>query len=210
MLYKDPFITAQETLLSIQKLQELSGLSDFFLAGETSLAFQWGHRHSKDIDLFTQNSFSVGTIIGVLLGNHSITITMVRPNTILAVVDNIKTDFIRHGYPFIKPPITEEEIRFLGMEDIAAMKLHAIVQSGKRLKDFIDIYFILEHFTMAEIVGFYEEKYSFSNAVVALKALNYFDEIDEEIDPPKMITTIPLLEIQTRLRSAIVNPYITF
>ena len=145
-----------------------------------------------------------------MLGNHSITITMVRPNTILAFVDNIKTDFIRHGYPFIKPPITEEEIRFLGMEDIAAMKLHVIVQSGKRLKDFIYIYIILEHFTMAEIVGFYEEKYSFSNAVVGLKALNYFDEIDEEIDPPKMITTIPLLEIQTRLRSAIVNPYITF
>ena len=40
MLYKDPFITAQETLLSIQKLQELSGLADFFLVGETSLAFQ--------------------------------------------------------------------------------------------------------------------------------------------------------------------------
>ena len=96
------------------------------------------------------------------------------------------------------------------MEDIAAMKLHAIVQSGKRLKDFIDVYFILQHLTMAEIVGHYETKYTFSNAIIALKALNYLDDIDEEMDPPKMITPIAIADIKVRIQSAIINPYITF
>jgi len=154
-------------------------LADFFLVGDTSLALQLGHRFSIGIDLYVQDNFNAEIILEALLGNHSFTITLVRPNTILAVVDKIKTDFIRNRYPFIKLPITEEGIRFLWTEEITAMKLHAIVQSGKRLKYFIDIYCILQHFTMAEIVGFYEEKYSFSNGIVALKALNYFDDIDE-------------------------------
>ena len=29
-------------------------------------------------------------------------------------------------------------------DDIGAMKIHAIFQSGKRLKDFVDMYFLLD------------------------------------------------------------------
>lgn len=210
MLYKDPFIIAPETFQLIIELQSLPSLKDFFLVGGTALALQLGHRNSIDIDLFTPTPFTVELIVESIQDSHLITITLSRTNTVLAVVNNIKTDFIRHAYPLIKPPITEEGITFLGMEDIAAMKLHAIVQSGKRLKDFIDIYFILEHLTMAEIVEFYETKYTFSNAIVALKALNYLDEIDEEMDPPKMINPISIPELKTRIQSAIINPYITF
>ena len=46
-------------------------------------------------------------------------------------------------------------ITYLSKEDIAAMKLYAIIQSGKRLKDFIDIYFLLQHFTMDQLIGFF-------------------------------------------------------
>ncbi len=210
MLYKDPFIIAPETFQLIIELQSLPSLKDFFLVGGTALALQLGHRNSIDIDLFTPTPFTVELIVESIQESHLITITLSRTNTVLAVVNNIKTDFTRHAYPLIKPPITEEGITFLGMEDIAAMKLHAIVQSSKRLKNFIDIYFILEHLTMAEIVEFYETKYTFSNAIVALKALNCLDDIDEEMDPPKMINPISIPEIKTRIQSAIINPYITF
>jgi len=210
MLFKDPFIIAPETFKLIQELQALSDLEDFILVGGTALALQLGHRNSIDIVLFTQNSFTLDLVTDALQSKHNFTLTLAKPNTILAVVDNIKTDFIRHAYPFIKPPVIEEGIRFLGMEDIAAMKLHAIVQSGKRLKDYIDIYFILQHYPLAELVGFYETKYTFSNAIIALKALNYFEDIDPDIDPPKMTTHIPLEEIKTRIQTALINPYITF
>ncbi len=90
------------------------------------------------------------------------------------------------------------------------MKLHAIVQSGERLKDFIDVYYLLEHITMAEMIGYYEEKYTYSNAIIALKALNYLDEIDEEIDPPKMLVPLSIPTIKKRIQTAMVKPYITF
>jgi hypothetical protein len=48
----------------------------------------------------------------------------------------------------VRPPITEEGITFLSKENIAAMKLNAIINSGQRLKDFIDIYFLLNIFLL--------------------------------------------------------------
>lgn len=210
MFYKDPFVIAPNTFKLIQELQQLSCLKDFNLVGGTSLALQLGHRNSIDIDLFTENTFTVESILETLQESHSVTITLAKTNVVLAIINNVKTDFIRHNYPLLKPPIVEEGVRMLGLEDIAAMKLHYIVQSGKRLKDFIDVYFLLEHYSMSQIVGFYEQKYSYYNAIIALKALNYFEDIDEAMDPPKMNKPISLTQIKKRIQTAIVRQFITF
>ena len=206
MLHKDPFIIAPQTFTLIQELQYLSELKDFILVGGTSLALQLGHRNSIDIDLFTQNDFTAEEIEELLKTKYTYTTTLVRKNTVLAVVNNIKTDFIKHDYPFILPPITEEGITFLSKEDIAAMKFHAIIQSGKRLKDFIDIYYLLQHFNMQQMIGFFTQKYSYSNPMIAMKAVNYFDEIDENIDPPKLLKTITINQIKTRIQEATQKP----
>ncbi len=206
MLHKDPFIIAPKTFRLIQQLQLLPELKDFFLVGGTALAFQLGHRNSIDIDLFTQEDFAVDEMRELLKNKFTYSTTLERKNTILAVVNNIKTDFIKHNYPFILPPITEEGITFLSKEDIAAMKFHAIIQSGKRLKDFIDIYYLLHHFSMRQMIGFFIKKYSYSNPMIAMKAVNYFDEIDENTDPPKMLNAITIKQIKKRIQEASLKP----
>ena len=90
------------------------------------------------------------------------------------------------------------------------MKIHAIIQSGKRIKDFIDIYILLEHLTMNEMIAFFEQKYTYSNAMIALKAINYFDDIDENIDPPKLLHPISIANIKDRIQAATLDPFITF
>ena len=210
MLYKDPFIISPHTFQLIQQLQTIPELKEFYLVGGTSLALQLGHRNSIDIDLFSKNSFNAETIAEALKDKHTFSTTLARNNVVLAVVDNIKTDFIRHDYPLINPPVTEEGITYISKEDIAAMKIHAIIQSGKRLKDFIDIYVLLEHLTLKEMIAFFEQKYTYSNAMIALKAINYFDEIDEEIDPPKLMHPISIANIKERIQAATLNPFITF
>ena len=92
------------------------------------------------------------------------------------------------------------------MQDIAAMKFHAIIQSGKRLKDFIDIYYLLQHFSTAQIMGFFTQKYTYTNPIIALKAINFFDEIDENIDPPKPIEHITVAQIKKRIQDATQKP----
>jgi len=90
----------------------------------------------------------------------------------------------------------------LGLQDIAAMKLQAIIQSGKRIKDFIDLYFLLEQYSMQQLIDFFSAKYKYMNPVIALKAVNYFNDIDENTDPPKMKGRLPLSTIQKRIQQA--------
>jgi hypothetical protein len=206
MLHKDPFIIAPETIKLVQQLQAIPGLKDFHLAGGTAIALQLGHRNSIDIELFTKDEFEATYIINLLQAEFTITATLARKGTLPAVVNNIKTDFIRHNYPLIKFPVKEEGISLLSKEDIAAMKFHAIIQSGKRLKDFIDIYFLLQHFSMKQMVEFFTFKYTYSNPMIAIKAINFFDDIDEIMDPPKMLKPLPLKKITARIKEATVNP----
>lgn len=210
MLHKDPFIISEKTFLLIQQLQNLPELAGFYLVGGTTLALLIGHRNSIDIDLFSQSDFHDDDIISILKTRHETNVIFKRKNAIIVLVDNIKTDFIKHDYPLINPPITEEGITYLSKEDITAMKLHAIIQSGKRLKDFIDIYFLLQHFSMAEMIGFFEKKYSYANPLIALKAVTHFEDIDENIDPPKLLQPLPLDRIKKRILLATQKPYTIF
>lgn len=206
MLHKDPFIVAPATFSLIRELQVLPELKDFHLVGGTALALQLGHRNSIDIDLFTIHEFQPEDIEAVISPHFSFVATLFRKNTVLSVINNIKTDFIRHNYKLLQQPLTEEGITFLQKEDIAAMKFHAIIQSGKRLKDFIDIYYLLEHYSMDQMVGFFTRKYEYTNPMIAMKAINFFDDIDENIDPPKMLKPISLKEIKKRIQEATLKP----
>jgi Nucleotidyl transferase AbiEii toxin, Type IV TA system len=206
MLHKSPSIISPKTFALIQELQQFPELKNFYLVGGTALALQLGHRNSIDIDLFSQDDFTDEEIEQLLKPKYTFTATLSRKNTVLAVVNNIKTDFIKHPYPFVLPPITEEGIVFLSKEDIAAMKLHAIIQSGKRLKDFIDIYYLLQYFSMKQMLEFFTQKYSYSNPMIAMKAINFFDEIDESIDPPKLAKPITLKQIKNRIQEASQKP----
>ncbi len=206
MLHKNPFIIAPETFRLIHQLQAIPELNEFHLVGGTALSLQLGHRNSIDIDLFTQNEFEATYIINLLQDDYNLTVTLARKSTLLAVVNNIKTDFIRHNYALLRPPVTEDGIRFLSKEDIAAMKFHAIIQSGKRLKDFIDVYFLLQHLSMKQMVDFFSLKYTYSNPMIAMKAVNFFDDIDPAMDPPRMLKPLPLKKIIERIKEATQKP----
>ncbi|MDX2195067.1 MAG: nucleotidyl transferase AbiEii/AbiGii toxin family protein [Cytophagales bacterium] len=128
-----------------------------------------------------------------------------RPNCIIGSINKVKTDFITHNYKYVLPPITEEGITYLSKEDIAAMKLNAITRSGKRLKDFIDIYYLLQYFSIDQMMQFFQIKYPLTNPLIALKCLVYFDDIDPNIDPPKLMKPIKLQAIKTRILDAVLH-----
>lgn len=205
MLNKDPFIIKPETFNLIQELQSLDILKEFYLVGGTALALKLGHRNSIDIDLFTKNEFEDNFLLEKLLEKFEINLIYNRKNTIFCSINNVKTDFIRHNYPLINEPITEEGITYLSLEDICAMKLHAIQNSGKRLKDFIDVYYLLEHYSLNQMLEFYEFKYKHSNRLIALRAVNYFDDIDPAIDPPILKKPLPISKIKKRIQEAVLH-----
>jgi len=205
MLHRDPFLIKPETFNLIQRLQALDFLKEFYLVRGTALALQIGHRNSIDIDLFSGDNFNSNQFISQLQTLFAIEVTFETTNTLLTFIENIKVDFITHNYPLINPPREEEGIRFLSLPDIAAMKLNAINNSGKRLKDFIDIYFLLEHFSMSEMIEFYTVKYPNFNPLIALRAVSYFDDIDPSIDPPKLPVKLPLEKIKKRISESVLH-----
>ena len=205
MLHKDPKIIAAKTFSLIQDLQALPELEGFYLVGGTSLALQMGHRNSIDIDLFSQTYFDENFIMDVIDRKYVFEKKYSRKNTIIGFINNIKVDFITHSYNFVNLPVTEEGITYLSKEDIAAMKLNALCNSGQRLKDFIDVYYLLQYFSVNDMVGFFELKYPNTNSLIALKALNYFDDIDESIDPPKLLKPVSLKQIKHRINDAVLH-----
>lgn len=196
MLHKDSFIIIPETFQLIQQLQAVPELESFYLVGGTALALQMGHRNSIDIDFFTRNEYDPQTLVDVLSQLFKVEVSISRKNLLLSYINNVKTDFIRHDYPFVHPPVTKEGVSYLSMEDIAAMKINAIHRSGKRLKDFIDIYFLLEYFSVEQMIGFFTVKYPQTNPLIAVRALHYFEDIDTSIDPPMLRSPLPLESIK--------------
>ena len=89
-------------------------------------------------------------------------------------------------------------------KDIAAMKVNAIIGRGTR-KDFIDLYVLLLHYSLAEILGFYEQKYPEFSEYRALMSMTYFDDAELQ-DMPLMFIDTPWDEMKKAIIQA-VNAY---
>ncbi|HET6528409.1 MAG TPA: nucleotidyl transferase AbiEii/AbiGii toxin family protein [Balneolaceae bacterium] len=107
-------------------------------------------------------------------------------NTLKGSISDVNVDIIAHRYPYLQKPNYIEGISLLSEQDIIAMKLNAISISGQRSKDFIDIYYALNNYSISEMVSFYRKKYDQKSASHILKSLVYFDDIDL-VDWPVMI-----------------------
>lgn len=173
---------ARSTLELLKMLESESVMSNFNLAGETSLALYLGHRISVDLDLFTPESFDAGKLEIFLRDKYGFRTDFMEKNTLKGTIDGVKIDCITHSYGYLEKPYTESDIRLYSMEDIVAMKLSAIADNGSRLKDFIDIAFLSTRFPFNSMLRLYERKFPGLNLIRPFKAITYFDDIDFEED----------------------------
>jgi hypothetical protein len=179
-------------------LQSIPLFNRLRLVGGTSLALQLGHRHSVDLDLFGELSVGLPDISAVLEQEKLNVITLHNtPKIHILTINNIKVDFVDYPYPWLEDAIVTQGVTLAGMKDIAAMKLSAVTNRGTR-KDFIDLYFLLQHFSLREILGFYTNRFNDGNLFPVIKSLSYFD--DAEYEPmPKMLTSITWDEVKAKL-----------
>ncbi|HUW92489.1 MAG TPA: nucleotidyl transferase AbiEii/AbiGii toxin family protein [Bacteroidales bacterium] len=184
MFYKEAVDSS--TLGLLRSLQAKYYLRGFNLAGGTALALYNGHRRSDDIDLFSDFSFETALMLENIVQDFDFTLFFSAPNTLRGAVGNVKVDIIAHRYHLINAPVKEEDIVVLSEPDIGAMKLNAITTSGQRIKDFIDIYFLLEKYDLKTMLGWYADKYNQENDLLILKSLIFYDDV-EESEWPVMI-----------------------
>ena len=177
MLFKET--VGQPALELLKSLMKDKAFDGFFLVGGTALSLQLGHRISIDLDLFTKEPFDQDKLADHLRLKYSFILDFISDNTIKGEAGSIQLDCISHRYPLLEEIKETEGVRLASLIDIAAMKLNAISGSGTRLKDFIDIAFLSERFSLNNMLQAYEKKYH-SNKLMPLKAVVYFDDINFE------------------------------
>ena len=139
------------TLELLKSLMLEPEFSQLRLVGGTSLALQYGHRVSIDLDFFGEIQTDDDTIKSILHKYGTLKVIKESANIKVYILNNIKIDIVNYNYKWIDAPLIEEDIRLATPKDIAAMKVNAIAGRGSK-KDFIDMYFLLQHFSLSDIL----------------------------------------------------------
>jgi hypothetical protein len=167
-------------LLGKLNLQEAG---DFYLAGGTALALQLGHRTSLDFDFYSEKPFDSLKLLTILQQHTPEVVVQDQSEDTLRIFSkDTELSFFAYPYPFLKPSLNFETIKLASKEDIAAMKLIAVVQRGTQ-RDFVDIYFLLQEFSLEDMLMFVSQKFPGYQEMVLLKALVYFE--DAESNEPR-------------------------
>ncbi|RLD56450.1 MAG: hypothetical protein DRJ05_11320, partial [Bacteroidetes bacterium] len=146
------------TLGLLRQLLEIPEFQNLRLVGGTSLALQIGHRKSIDLDLFGQLKTDEFEISKILSSIGDSILLHKTPNIFIYTINEIKVDIVNYPYHWIEDVLKDDNLNLAGKKDISAMKLAAITGRGSK-KDFIDLYFLLQEFSLERILSFYQEKY---------------------------------------------------
>jgi len=152
----------------------------FYLAGGTALALQIGHRTSMDFDFYSRRAFNpLAQADKLKLPPGRLKITTQNEGTLLALAQGIQVSAFHYPYRLLAPLITTREMRLAALPDLAAMKLLAIAQRGKR-RDFVDLYFLCKLFSLQEILNFTGKKFPTFDVYNGLRGLIFFEDAEHE------------------------------
>lgn len=169
--------------LAVLPLLKESTKGGFYLAGGTGLALMLGHRDSVDFDFFLTGDFDSTALtqyLESLFSGHILSITQQDTNTVSCLIDEtIQLSFLGYRYPLVRPLIESAFFPIASIEDIGCMKLSAITSRSVE-KDYIDLYFILKHVSLTDLLALSAEKHPTLDTGLILKSLVYFDDVQRE------------------------------
>ena len=178
----------------------------FYLGGGLALGLQLGHRRSADFDWFREASitdparlirdfeFVVGT---------NLKPDLAKPNTVLGTVRGLHVSFFRYPYQLIGPAVEYAGMPLASLEDLAAMKLLAIAQRGRK-RDFIDLHALLKKFSLRQLIDFFVSKYPSADVQALLRAATYFTDADKDMSPT-MISRVKWPTVKRDIEAAVTD-----
>ena len=117
------------------------------------------------------------------------------------MLNNVKVDIVNYDYPWIDGSVIEDDLRLASPKDIAAMKVNAVMGRGTK-KDFVDVYFLLRHFSFEELIKMYLTKYSDGSEYRALLSMTYFNDADS-MPMPYMFEDVNWEEIKNKIKNEV-------
>jgi predicted nucleotidyltransferase component of viral defense system len=166
-------------------------IRNFYLAGGTALALQYGHRESVDFDFFTESPFESDDIIDQLSEKCKPKLNYKSKNTLGLWIEDVTCTFFLYKYPILEDFLLFDQIKLIRVADIAAMKIAAISGRGKK-RDFIDLFFICRrNYPLQEVLKLYQKKYEILNHDLyhVYMSLMYFEDAERDAMPQMFVDT---------------------
>jgi len=124
-------------------------------------------------------------------------------NTLTVLIDeSVKISFFTYKYKLIDKIISDENITYASILDVGCMKLSAITGRASN-KDYIDLYFILNAFSLSDLLDKAYEKFSQLDRNLLLKSLVYFEDVTQEKIIFKNNNDIVFEDVKRRLKSEV-------
>jgi predicted nucleotidyltransferase component of viral defense system len=158
----------------------------FYLAGGTALSLQIGHRLSVDLDFFSPSEDipSIRPALEHSFSSLSITLADSSWGNLVYLIKDVRVGFYGYGFPLAAPLMEINGVRLASIEDIALMKLDAMLSRAAR-KDIYDLYFICQNIPLKHLFQKAKQKYpsvrDFESQVI--KRLVYFENAEKESEP---------------------------
>ena len=103
-----------DTLELLKKLAQTSILQDMRLVGGTSLALQYGHRRSVDLDFFGRTTDDVDELTEALHDSvGQLTLLSASKKIRVYIINNVKVDIVNYDYPWIDDAVMENGLIML-------------------------------------------------------------------------------------------------
>jgi len=183
------------TKKSKELFSKLAEFSSFYLAGDTGLALQLGHRVSVDFGLFSDEEIPKDFINKVedVFEGYSVKPLVNTRDELSVLVGGVKITFLYYPFPVLFDLVDFEGLKVLGKKEIGAAKAYSL---GRRIavKDYVDLYFLLrdDHLGLEELIDIANKKFGeefnsrlFLEQLVTLpdgENLKEVDFLDEKVD----------------------------
>lgn len=168
--------------------------NSFRLVGGTNLSLRYGYRFSIDIDLFSDaeygsldfkafENYLVSHFRFYDCNDHGDIVGFGRSYYVGNNLDDwVKIDLM-YTDPFIRELDILDGIRMASVDDIVAMKMNVISRGGRK-KDFWDIHYLLNRYSLKKMLSLHEERYEWEHNTSALiQNITNFSIADNLPDP---------------------------
>ncbi len=178
----------------------------FYLGGGTALALRLGHRVSVDLDWFSEADFGDPASLAAALKHAGLPFrtTMTAEGTLHGTIDDVEVSFLQYRYPRLRPLGRARGFRIASLDDLACMKLSAVVNRGTK-KDFVDVWALCQkHRPLHELIGLYQRRYDVEDRGHLFTALCYFADA-ERTRMPRMRWDVGWTTVEQQLEGWVVD-----
>jgi hypothetical protein len=98
------------------------------------------------------------------------------------VIQGVKVDLVHFKYAFHFPIIDMDSVRLADMRDVAPLKLDAVTKRGSK-NDFYSMFFLLERFSLQQILDWCTQMYRHATSFHVIKSLPCFEDAAQKEGP---------------------------